>query len=143
MAPSPRCDILNNFGDGRSGGRLHEGIDILATLGQEVYAMVDGTLTAQAIAGSGSVGASLSGNLWRLTAATGGTYYVYGHLSAFAAGLTKGSTVSKGQVIGYVGDTGNAGAGNYHLHYEVHPGGGAAVDPLPMLLPVPAACRVY
>ena len=143
MAPVPRCDILSNFGDGRSGGRAHEGIDILATKGQEVFAMVDGTLTLQVVAGSNQSGASLSGNLWQLTAATGGTYYIYAHLSAFADGLSKGSKVTKGQLIGYVGDTGNPGAGNYHLHFEIHPGGGAAVDPLPLLRPVPLECKVY
>ena len=140
MAPTPRCDILNNFGDPRSGGRSHAGIDILATLGQEIYAMAAGTLTVQTIAGAAN--ATLSGNLWRLTAADG-TYYVYGHLSGFAPGLTKGSVVYKGQLLGYVGDTGNPGPGNNHLHYEVHPGGGVAVDPLPLLRPVPAACTVY
>lgn len=143
MAPVPRCDILSNFGDGRSGGRAHEGIDILATKGQEVFAMVDGTLTLQVVAGSNQSGASLSGNLWQLTAATGGTYYIYAHLSAFADGLSKGSKVTKGQLIGYVGDTGNPGAGNYHLHFEIHPGGGAAVDPLTLLRPVPVECKVY
>lgn len=141
MATSPKCDILNNFGDPRSGGRSHAGVDILATLGQEVYAMVDGTLTTQTIAGSAN--ATLSGNLWRLTASSGGTIYVYGHLSAFAPGLTKGSLVYKGQLLGYVGDTGNSGPGNYHLHFEIHPGGGVAVDPLPLLRPVPTACRVF
>lgn len=140
MQVAPRCDVLDNFGDPRSGGRLHEGIDILATLGQEVYAMSDGILTMQTIAGT--TNATLSGNLWRLTA-TDGTYTVYGHLSGFAPGLSKGSRVYEGQLIGYVGDTGNPGAGNYHLHYEVHPGGGAAIDPLPTLLPVPAACKVF
>jgi murein DD-endopeptidase MepM/ murein hydrolase activator NlpD len=142
MAPSPRCEILNNFGDGRSGGRVHEGEDIMATKGQEVYAMVEGTLTLQVFDGSGQSGANLSGNLWQLTATTGGTYYVYAHLSAFAPGLAKGSKVLKGQLLGYVGDTGNPGPGNYHLHFEIHPGGGKAVDPLPLLQPVPAACTV-
>ena len=141
MEPSPRCDVLDNFGDPRSGGRSHEGTDILATLGQEVYAMVDGTLTAQTI--DGASGSSLSGNMWKLTAGDGtGTTYVYAHLSGFAPGLAKGSLVHKGQLIGYVGDTGNPGAGNYHLHFEVHPNGGAAIDPLSVIT-VPAACRVY
>jgi len=142
MATAPRCDILNNFGDPRSGGRHHEGIDILATLGQEVYAMADGTLTLQVVAGSTANGASLSGNLWKLTAATGGTYYIYAHLSGFAPNLVKGSVVTKGQLLGWVGDTGNAGPGNYHLHFEIHPGGGAAVDALP-LVKVPLACKVW
>ena len=141
MQATPRCDILDNFGDPRSGGRTHAGSDMLATLGQEVYAMADGNLTYQAFAG-GSGGASLSGNLWRLVASSGGTAYVYAHLSSFAPGLTVGSAVYAGQIIGYVGDTGNAGPGNYHLHFEIHPGGGAAVDPLP-LLSVPFGCAVY
>ena len=137
MGPSPRCDILDNFGDARSGGRSHEGIDILATLGQDVYAVADGVLVNQADAS-----ASLSGNGWGLTA-DDGTYYFFAHLSGFAAGLAVGDRVRRGQLIGYVGDTGNPGPGNYHLHFEVHPGGqrAAAVDPLP-LLEVPFMCTV-
>ena len=133
----PRCDILDNFGDYRSGGRSHEGIDILATLGQEVYAVDDGVLTNTADAS-----ASLSGNAWGLTT-NDGTYYFYAHLSAFAPGLSLGSSVLRGDVIGFVGDTGNPGPGNYHLHFEIHPGGqrAAAVDPLP-LLQVPSACTI-
>ena len=138
---TPRCVVLNNFGDPRSGGRSHEGQDILATLGQEVYAMADGVLTYQAKVGDGTTGSQLSGNLWKLTRADG-TYYIYAHLSAFAPGLEKGQNVYRGQLLGYVGDTGNPGPGNYHLHFELHPGGGAAVDPLP-LLTVPASCTVY
>ena len=141
MAPLPRCYILDNFGDPRSGGRSHAGSDMLASLGQPVYAMSAGVLTKQVKVGDGSTGSSLSGNLWDLTRADG-TRYVYGHLSAFAAGLTEGSKVIAGQVIGYVGDTGNAGPGNYHLHFEIHPKGGAAVNPLP-LLTIPAGCTVY
>jgi murein DD-endopeptidase MepM/ murein hydrolase activator NlpD len=138
MGPSPRCDILDNFGEARSGGRRHEGVDILATEGQEIYAVADGRLVNQADAS-----ASLSGNAWGLTADDTGAYYFYAHLSRFADGLELGDRVEFGQVIGYVGDTGNPGPGNYHLHFEVHPGGirGAAVDPLP-LLEVPRACTI-
>jgi murein DD-endopeptidase MepM/ murein hydrolase activator NlpD len=139
VQPTPRCDILDNFGDPRSGGRRHQGIDILATLGQEVYAVADGVLTVQYV--DGSSGTSLSGNGWVLTEPEG-TYTFYAHLSAFAAGLREGSPVTRGQVIGYVGDTGNPGPGNYHLHFEVHPGGGAAVDPLDVLT-IPTQCRIY
>ncbi len=140
IKPVPRCEILANFGDPRSGGRSHEGVDILADLGQEVYAVVNGTLIGQfAVGGPNS---SLSGNAWRLEAPNQ-DLYVYAHLSAFAPGLTVGSRVAAGQLIGYVGDTGNPGPGNYHLHIEVHPGGGDAIDPLTVLKPVPAACRVY
>ena len=138
MGPSPRCFILDNFGDPRSGGRRHEGVDLLATLGQEVYAVADGVLTDQTDASS-----PLAGNSWGLVATTG-EYYFYAHLSAFAPGLTKGATVRRGDLIGYVGDTGNPGVGNFHLHFEVHPGGrrSPAVDPLP-LLAIPGACTVY
>ena len=141
MQVTPRCMILNNFGDLRSGGRRHEGVDIMATLGQEVYAMADGTLTYQNVVGDGRAGSALAGNSWKLTSVGGGTYWFYAHLSNFAPGLAKGATVFKGQVIGYVGDTGNPGPGNYHLHFEWHPGGGAAVNPL-TLMTVPPQCSV-
>ena len=59
------------------------------------------------------------------------TYYFYGHFSRFAPGLTVGSKVKAGQIIGYVGMTGNAGVP--HLHFEVHPGGGAAINPTPVV----------
>lgn len=137
MGPAPRCAILDNFGDVRSGGRRHEGIDILATLGQEVYAVADGELMNQA-----DESASLSGNAWGLTS-DDGTYFFFAHLSSFAPDLQLGDRVRAGQVIGYVGDTGNPGPGNYHLHFEVHPGGQRqpAIDPLP-LLGIPPACTI-
>ena len=141
MQPTPRCVVLDNFGDPRSGGRSHEGADLMATLGQEVYAMADGVLVYQSKVGDGSNGSALGGNLWNLQAADG-TYYIYAHLSAVAPGLAKGQQVYRGQVLGFVGDTGNAGPGNYHLHFEVHPGGGAAVNPL-RVLTIPAGCTVY
>jgi murein DD-endopeptidase MepM/ murein hydrolase activator NlpD len=140
MNPTPRCEMIRtSFGQPRSGGRIHEGLDIMATLGQEIYAVDTGTLSQQTV--DGGPNSALSGNAWRLKMADG-TYYYYGHLSAFASGLKQGDTVAKGQLIGYVGDTGNPGPGNYHLHFEIHPLGGAAVDPLP-LLTVPSTCKIY
>jgi len=142
MDPVPRCFILDNYGDGRSGGRSHQGVDILATLGQKIYAVVDGTLIRQAVAGQ--PGAELSGNYWVMRADSDKSQYVFGHMSEFAAGLEVGSHVSAGQVIGYVGDTGNPGPGNYHLHFGYQPQGGAFVDPLALLLTVrPTGCTVY
>ena len=139
MDPKPRCEVLDNFGDPRSGGRSHEGTDILASLGQAVYAVESGTITTKTAVGAPN--ASLSGNSLVVTRADR-SYYMYAHLSAFAPGVDKGSRVALGQVIGYVGDTGNPGAGNYHLHFEVHPGGGAAVNAL-TLTEVPTGCKVY
>jgi murein DD-endopeptidase MepM/ murein hydrolase activator NlpD len=140
MEPEPECSILDNFGDSRSGGRTHQGVDIMATLGQDVYAVVDGTLTGQVI--DGEAGSSLSGNYWTLTA-DDEAEYVFMHLSGFAPDLEVGDEVVAGQVIGYVGDTGNPGPGNYHLHFEHHPTGAAAVNPLSFLRPLlPTSCTV-
>jgi len=139
MAAAPRCYVLNNFNASRSNGtRLHEGIDLLATNGQPIYAVADGVLIRQ----SGAE-AALSGMSWGL-AGDNGSYYFYAHLSSFTDGLSVGSRVRSGDVIGAVGDTGNAGPGNNHLHFEVHPAGvnTAAVDPFP-LLEIPAGCTVY
>jgi murein DD-endopeptidase MepM/ murein hydrolase activator NlpD len=134
----PFCLVLHNYGDGRSGGRVHQGVDIMGRLGQEVYAVVDGKLGGQVV--DGAENSSLSGNSWRLYSSTTKTYYVFMHLSAFAEGLQNGSQVTQGQVIGYVGDTGNPGPGNYHLHYEVHPSGtSATVDPL-TIITIPKGC---
>ena len=139
MDPLPKCALSkSSFGQPRSGGRTHEGIDLMASLDQQVYAVDNGVLWRQAVNGEPS--AVLSGNAWYVQIADG-TYYFYGHMSHFADGLKVGDTVTRGQVIGYVGDTGNPGPGNYHLHFEVHPKGGAAVDPYP-LLTIPKSCTV-
>jgi murein DD-endopeptidase MepM/ murein hydrolase activator NlpD len=135
MCPVPRCDILDSFGDARS-GHAHQGVDILATLGQQVYAVADGTLTSQYL----DPGDHLAGNGWRLTQPDK-TYHLYLHLSAFATGLVRGSVVKRGDLIGYVGDTGNPATGNHHLHFEYHPGGGRAVDALD-LFDLPAGCTI-
>ena len=125
-----KCIFGDTYGATRSGGRVHEGVDIVAKTGNLVYAVADGTLTKQTFDKPGS----LSGNAWWLTGADR-TYYFYAHLAAFAPGLKAGSKVVAGQVIGYLGATGNAG--NPHLHFEIHPNGGAAVNPYPA---VAAAC---
>jgi hypothetical protein len=121
-----QCWFSDTWGAPRSGGRSHQGVDIIAPLGKAVYAADDGTLTKQYVDSPGA----LSGNGWRLTRADG-TYYFYGHFSRFAPGLAVGSKVKAGQIIGYVGMTGNAGVP--HLHFEVHPGGGAPVNPTPVV----------
>src|SRR3546814_21191441 len=62
-----------------------------------------------------------------------GTYYYYAHLSAFAEGMHDGKRVEPGEVIGFVGDTGNGRGGPPHLHFQIHPDGGAPVNPYPLL----------
>jgi murein DD-endopeptidase MepM/ murein hydrolase activator NlpD len=120
------CSFTDTYGAARAGGRVHEGVDIIAKAGQWIYATNDGILTKQYLDAPGS----LSGNGWRLTIADG-SYFFYAHLSAFAAGVSVGSPVKAGQIIGQVGMTGNAPIP--HLHFEVHPGGGVPVDPTPIV----------
>jgi murein DD-endopeptidase MepM/ murein hydrolase activator NlpD len=118
------CSFTDTYGAPRSGGRVHEGVDIIAKAGQWLYAVKDGTLTKKYLDSPGSLG----GNGWRLTIADG-TYFFYAHMSAFAPGLSVGSAVKAGQIIGQVGMTGDAPIP--HLHFEVHPGGGPSVNPTP------------
>ncbi len=149
MNALPTCYVLNNFADPRDGGtRTHEGVDIAARLGQEIYAVTDGIVEVRAVDyGTGSTAVTKSGNYVRVYLQDGsGMYTMYGHLSAFGPGIAAVAgtrvPVKMGQVIGYVGDTGNPGPGNYHLHFEYHPTGGAAVDPVPHLV-IPGTCSVY
>ena len=121
------CWFSDTWGAARSGGRSHQGVDIIAASGASVRAVVDGQLTRRAWAQPGLK----AGNAWRLTAADG-TYYFYAHLLDFAPGLQVGSTVEAGDIIGFVGSTGNAATP--HLHFEIHPRGGSAVNPYSSVL---------
>ena len=121
-----RCTFWDTWGAPRSGGRTHQGVDILAPTGTPIYAVQGGTITKVQYDYKGS----LAGNAIWLTAPDG-TYFFYAHLSAFANGVGKGTTVNAGATIGYVGSTGNAGVP--HLHFEVHPRGGSAVNPYPIV----------
>ncbi len=122
------CWFGDSWGDPRGGGRRHQGTDLFAEPGNYVYAVVDGTLTRRAWDQPGG----RSGNAWWLTAADGsGTYFFYAHLADFAPELSVGARVRAGEIIGFMGNTGNSAFP--HLHFEVHPHGGAAVNPYPML----------
>ncbi len=110
-------DFLEPRGGSTSG---HQGEDIQAAQGTPVRASEDGTVSYAEDSGCG--------RSFTLTTATG--YYLGCHLVAFAD-LGSGTPVTQGQVIGFVGSTG-ASTGP-HLHFEVHPGGGPAVNPKPIL----------
>ena len=126
-----RCSFTNTWQQSR-GTRLHEGVDIIAPIGNLIYAVVDGTITRV------YNNASLTGNGVLLTQADG-TYYFYAHLDTIAPNIAVGTTVKAGQILGTNCATGNTGTA--HLHFEVHPRGGAPIDPTPIVAAV-NACHI-
>ncbi len=116
------CAYGDTWNAARGGGRVHEGVDIIAATGNLLYAVADGTITTRYWDQPGRI----SGNGLKLTASDG-TYFLYLHLSAFAPGIEQGTRVRAGDVIGFVGNTGSSATP--HLHFEIHPGGGGAINP--------------
>ncbi|MCO5320834.1 MAG: peptidoglycan DD-metalloendopeptidase family protein [Microthrixaceae bacterium] len=110
---------------GTTSAHWHQGTDIFAPMGTPLVASESGVLDRVGVAGLGGMRLWLEGD--------SGTHYYYAHLIAFAEGMTDGVRVNAGDVVGYVGDTGNAKGTSPHLHFEVHPDGGEAVNPYPLL----------
>ena len=124
-------EFISSFGFPRGGGtRQHQGNDIFAPRGTELYAVERGVIANM---GTGSLGGI---KLWLI--GESGTSYYYAHLAAYADDVRDGMVVEAGDLVGYVGDTGNAVGTPPHLHFEIHPAGGPAVDPYPLLSTVDA-----
>jgi len=124
-------NFIDSWGFPRMAGtpkaHWHEGTDLMAPVGRELVAVEPGRI--------GRLGndSGLGGErLWLI--GSSGTEYYYAHLSGYGPGIVEGAEVIAGQVVGYVGATGNASGGSAHLHFEVHPGGGPAVNPYPLLI---------
>ncbi|MGD2060061.1 MAG: peptidoglycan DD-metalloendopeptidase family protein [Acidimicrobiia bacterium] len=124
--PVGKTSFIDSWGFPRSGGRRHKGVDMFAARGTPMYAVQSGTARTSTN--------GLGGRSVHLTSDSGHRYY-YAHLDSWAFSGTK--RVAQGEVVGYVGSSGNASASSPHLHFEIRPGGGAAVNPYPT---VRAAC---
>jgi peptidoglycan LD-endopeptidase LytH len=107
----------------RSGGRQHQGTDVFAPKGTDAYAVVDGVVDKVGNGGLGGI------SLW-IRGANGDRYY-YAHNDVNY--VTVGQQVKAGQVVAIVGNTGNAETTPSHIHFEAHPGGGAAANPFSWL----------
>ncbi|HEY5173206.1 MAG TPA: peptidoglycan DD-metalloendopeptidase family protein [Acidimicrobiia bacterium] len=115
--------FTDTFGAARSGGRRHQGNDVFSPGGTPLVAVTDGTAFFQ--------GDPLGGNAAYVQGHDGNTYY-YAHLNDYVGGAR---AVTAGELIGHVGNTGDAAGGPTHLHFEIRPGGpnGRAIDPYPTL----------
>jgi murein DD-endopeptidase MepM/ murein hydrolase activator NlpD len=123
--------FIDSFGAPRNVGtgyaHWHEGTDVMAANGTPVVAVEAGVIERAKVN-------TLGGNSLRLRGQSGHGYY-YAHLSTYALGITEGVVVAPGQVLGYVGDTGDAKGGAPHVHFEIHrPPNDEPVNPYPILL---------
>ncbi len=117
--------FTDTWGAPRSGGRTHQGVDMIAARGTPLVAIESGTISWMSNSSLGGI------TLW-IAGSSGDSFY-YAHLDGYAAGVFAGMSVSAGQLVGYVGNTGNAQYTVPHLHFEHHPGGGAAINPYPLV----------
>lgn len=114
----------DTWGAPRSGGRRHQGVDMIAARGTPIVAIYAGTIKRISTSTLGGK------SLW-LRAGNGDEFY-YAHLDGYGD-ISVGQSVGEGSVVGYNGSTGNAPDWLPHLHFEFHPGGGSAVNPYPLV----------
>lgn len=127
------AELHDTFSDARAAGRVHEAIDIVAPRGTPVLAVADGTVE--------KLFTSVPGGLTIYQFEPSGRYaYYYAHLDRYAEGLNEHGAIRRGDVIGYVGSTGNADPSAPHLHFAIFELGperqwwkGTAINPYPVL----------
>lgn len=120
VAGSP--SFINSWGFARSGGRRHKGVDMFDPRGTPLVAVSDGYVKLRSV--------NLGGIVTYLYGTDGNLYY-YAHLDGYPDGLGDGQQVARGDVVGYLGSTGNARYTSPHLHFEIKPNYGSAVNPYP------------
>lgn len=127
--------LHDTFNDARSEGRRHDAIDIMAPAGTPVLAVADGRIEKLFLSDRGGI------TLYQFNPDRTRAYY-YAHLQRYADGIAEGQALRRGQVLGYVGATGNADPSAPHLHFAVFALGpearwweGTALNPYPMLVP--------
>jgi murein DD-endopeptidase MepM/ murein hydrolase activator NlpD len=116
--------VADTWGSPRSGSRKHEGQDLFAPKGTPVVSATHGVVVRKGTGGLGGISVAVFG--------PGGRVYYYAHLDRWADSVEVGSVVQPGDLLGFVGNTGNARNTPPHLHFGVYSAGGA-MDPLPML----------
>ncbi len=112
VAGIKRENLQDTYTQSRSGGRVHNAMDIMAPVGTPVVAVADGEIAKFFDSDLGGI------TIYQWSRDRKYVYY-YAHLQKRAENLQEKTFVKQGTVIGYVGDTGNAGAGNYHLHFSI------------------------
>jgi len=105
-------DLRDTFNEMRGGSRRHEAMDILAPRNTPVFAVEDGKIARLFLSDAGGI------TIYQYDPTDTYVYY-YAHLERYAEGLKEGDTVKRGQVIGYVGTTGNAPRDTPHLHFAI------------------------
>ena len=125
--------LTDTFNDSRALGRRHDAIDIMAPRGTEVRAVDDGTIAKLFTSKAGGL------TIYQFDPTQTFSYY-YAHLDHYASGLAEHQSVSRGQLLGYVGSTGNASENAPHLHFAIARLGtdrawwkGDPINPYPLL----------
>lgn len=132
------AELTDTFSQTRGGTRIHEALDIMAPRGREVVAVADGKVAKIFTSKQGGL------TLYQFDPTERFTYY-YAHLDRYAPGLVEGKALKRGELIGYVGSTGNANPDAPHLHFAIFELGpekrwweGKPINPYPLLRGAPA-----
>lgn len=132
------AQLSDTFTQSRSAGRLHDAIDIMAPRGTPVLAVADGRVVKRFKSKPGGL------TVYQFDRGEKLAYY-YAHLDGYAPGVAEGTQLKRGDLVGYVGSTGNASPDAPHLHFAIFVLGpekrwweGTAINPYPLLVATPA-----